>query len=754
MAPSTFSEKRRRRSSVAVGVPTELVVAHGGLNAVDTLLLLTTLNPENRYVVVEALAGCGKTAMLTALVRRVNQKNAILLLSFTNQAITVATLRVPDGMHAQTFDSLFFQTVRHGVFKNVRAEMTAETFTYEQCRDLSQTLSEADLANFVGLTSSKYDLARVRYVLVDEAQDTPPQAYHLLERFRAMGKTVVITGDRHQAIFGFMQTQSLFDAIPSKHKVVHHLRETKRCCPHVVDFLNNRFGLRMRSAYDSESGPDAIDSVCVQALYNATLGRLYAKFLLGINTPVQIQVSEGDSTVKFWDAAHAETARIYSVPTDRAQVILRDRASVLDKAHRRWGQMPVGWRPFQLTFSTVHHFKGGECDITILAQDVALCERTTEALTEDERMKYVAASRPRWGIVDLGTLRWIGHPLARKHVNRQFLEQREPASPGTAPRVASVTDLPCAIVALILSPPLDPWTARFRQVVKQAAPLLPCPPTLPKASQAMKAGTIAGILVNWRVERLARQNRCPHVHVRSPELQVQPRKDRKYLRLSQQGHVSPEMDLELRRIVARLKLQAVFGRCLAVLHGWRLTSPLLLRAASAKSRLQSFMLCFSVLSLRPDFLDLPTRAKIGAMTDETTMPGILGRPDTWVSVNLQQTLPHNPVFFLRGSSGMLIVDRNRQAHLVEVKAVRSLQPSHVLQALLHTTILYIALGSSLTWRTGVYELNRNELCAFDPEPLLRMDPALLSHLDSALHAKVLPQYYPSDLSIDAIMSLL
>jgi len=43
-----------------------------------------------------------------------------------------------------------------------------------------------------------------------------------------MGKTIIITGDRNQAVFGFMRTESLFDLIPSSQKVVDHLRTSRR----------------------------------------------------------------------------------------------------------------------------------------------------------------------------------------------------------------------------------------------------------------------------------------------------------------------------------------------------------------------------------------------------------------------------------------------------------------------------------------------------------------------------------------------
>jgi len=89
-----------------------------------TLSSLIASNDTNKYVVIEALAGCGKTAMLTGLVKRINDKQACLLLSFTKQAVMIAKVRTDDGLHVQTFDSLFFQTVKHGLANGLDLDKT------------------------------------------------------------------------------------------------------------------------------------------------------------------------------------------------------------------------------------------------------------------------------------------------------------------------------------------------------------------------------------------------------------------------------------------------------------------------------------------------------------------------------------------------------------------------------------------------------------------------------------------------------
>lgn len=736
--------KRMKLSVVADKLP---------LSVVDFLLFLIATNHDNRYIVVEALAGCGKTAMLTGLIKRIDSKKAMLLLSFTKAAITIARLRADDNVHVQTFDSLFFQTVKHGYVKEMQKDMNTDTFTYENFRDLSETLSEDDLQDFVGKAHSHYRMDEIGFILVDEAQDTPPQAYRILETFRELGKTIVITGDRHQAIFGFMQTQSLFDAIPSRHKRLHFLRETKRCCPDVVSFLNARFDLSMKSAYTSSMGPDVIDSVCVQAQYNATLGRLYTKFLFTIDTVLEVQVSEGDSTDKFWDAVYLETSRVYSVSLEKARDIVKHRQSTLTCKHGKRSQLPREWRLPIFVFSTVHHFKGGECDVTIVAEDVDL--HTDTKNLETERMKYVAASRARWGIVDLRRYAWRGHPEARALFHRSFMKCRECTSTrGQAPRISSVSDLPVCVVPLITSPTLTPWMDEFRRVLCNLNFVehghTPTPTKI-----AMKVGSMADILIGWRLETMARQHHVPHIHVHCPEYLATPLRDRKYAYMKRQNLIAPEIHDELRSIVTRLKLQAIFGRYLVVCQGWNPMRPLILRAALAKARLQTFVLCCSVQSLQRDRLELSTKIRLTQiMENSQNLPGIMGTPKTWISLNLQQSMPPNGSFFFRGNYDVMIVDRRRVSHLIEIKTVRTILPNHVLQTLLYTTVIHTSLKSSrMKWRSYIYEANRNDLCEFDPRPFLDMTTCL-PELDTVLYAKILPQYYPNQLSVDAIVALL
>ena len=726
------------------------------MDLIDVLMGLIASNDANKYVVIEALAGCGKTSMLTGLVKRINDKKSVLLLSFTNGAVSIARVRTDDGLHVQTFDSLFYQSVKHGM-ANGGLDLDNDTtgYTYETFRDVAEILSEDTLKTFVGKAASQYKMDEIDFVLVDEAQDSPPQAYTMLQMFRAMGKCVIITGDRYQSIFGFMNTDSLFDTIPAADKIVHYLRETRRCCNDVVAFVNERFDLDMTTAYTSTLGPDVVESVCIQALYNATLGRLYAKFLFTMSAVLTVEISEGDSTSKFWDAVHAETRRIYSVSAERAVEIVKEREQALAKKHRFRDQQPRHLRLPTFVFSTVHHFKGGECDISVIAEDVAVCEKT--AAEEDERMKYVAATRARWGIVDMRGFKYIGHEGARGMFHKAFLKCRENFGRGTAPRITSVSTEAATIIPLITSPILTPFVDKFRRLfVTLDGPL---PPTLP-SSAAMRVASIVNILVGWRIERVAREHGVG-LTVNNSELRTRDTRDMKYSHLKKNGVLPLGMEENVKRLLARKKIQATFGRFLVVRCGWSVTRPLVLRAALAKSQLCIFMMSYSLLRLKPERLGLVATIRIIQIMDkimEEEMSGILGQPEKWAIVNIHQEAPSNNLFFFRGNADIILEDKQRNCHLVEIKTVRAISPSHILQMIFYRLVLDVNMRTSMKGLNCIYEANRNVLVSFDPQAIMELsrnfDNGILAELDRVLYTKTIPSYYPQSYGVDTLQKIL
>jgi hypothetical protein len=147
------------------------------------------------------------------------------------------------------------------------------------------------------------------------------------------------------------------------------------------------------------------------------------------------------------------------IPLSRAMEIVKDREKVLAKKHRLRDQQPRHLRMPTFVFSTVHHFKGGECDVTILADDVDVTRKA--AIEDEERTKYVAVTRARWGIIDMSSWKWLYYnaDTARVREGWQYRDgvrdilTLEGANPSLRFHYNSIL-LPHVLDALTLFPPL------------------------------------------------------------------------------------------------------------------------------------------------------------------------------------------------------------------------------------------------------------------------------------------------------------
>jgi hypothetical protein len=221
------------------------------------------------------------------------------------------------------------------------------------------------------------------------------------------------------------------------------------------------------------------------------------------------------------------------------------------------------------------------------------------------------------------------------------------------------------------------------------------------------------------------------------------------------------MEEEIKRLLARKKIQATLGRYLVVVHNWSVTRPLIIRAAVAKSSLCLFTMSYSLLRLQGELLGLVATIRILQILDnseEQEFPGILGQPDTWASVNIHQEAPSNSLFLFRGNCDVIIVDNQRNYHLVEIKSVRAISPSHLLQTILYFLVLDVSMRRGIDGLNYVYEANRNVLAAFDATRIVELsrnfDNGVLAELDRVLYAKIIPTFYPASYSIDALQAIL
>ncbi len=725
-------------------------------HATEVSRILST-NKDNKYILIDALAGTGKTTLLLNLISKLHGEE-ILLLSFANQSINVIHERAPKGVHAQTFDSFFYHAVHTTTTPPpLPPGQKGPPPNFDMLRDQCTALTPEALNAFVCNATAKYALAKVKYVVIDEAQDSPPQARHVLETLRSMGKTILVAGDDRQSIFKFMQTQSLFDTIPTHDKHTYQLFQTRRCCREVVDFVNRRFHLHMQSSYLPHHKPEAIESICFQCLYNASLGRIYVKLLFSLNTVFKVHVSEGDSADKFWEAVYEETKNMYSLASlKRAKDAVKDRQKTLEGRFRDYDQTPRKWRPPTIIVSTVHSFKGGEADITVIGADVELTASSLHP--ENENLKYVAATRPRWGIVDMHRHQWHGHALARQLFYDTFVDMREIAisNRGMPPRISSVSDHPSCVVALIASPTLAPMADELSRTIPRDITTLD-QGNVPK-QDAMTMGSLADILMGWTLERDARRHGVPSIDVGSSEYKAKPVKDKTYAFLKRQQKIPYPLDLKLRLLVARLKLRSVFGRYLVVFGDYAPWHPLILKCALAKSQLQSFCMCCNLRVLQESSatVNLACRKRLVEMFHGRQLPGILGSPSEWQAVCIQQALPANSAFFFRGAYDVLIVDHAGTRHLVEMKTVKTITPAHVLQTTLYTTVLYVSMGRRGTWQSCIYEANRNSLFPLEVSRTLHFlsqDDFHLQELSVVLYTKTLPQYYPDSLSLEHLFDI-
>lgn len=622
----------------------DIIREHGGLAPIDLLCLSMALNADNRFVVIEALAGCGKTALLASLVERIGDPDGVLLLSFTRAAVSVARLRVRDRhdlqLTAQTFDSLFYHAVRNCL--GVRAGPDQEELDFQRYRDLSSLLTPESLETFECRSRARYRLRDVRYIIVDEAQDTPPEALALLRFFRQLGKIVLITGDRHQAIFRFMETESLFERLHASPTLPLRLRVTWRCCQDVVRYVNGRFDVGMQSGLDNKV-PTGLRTICVQSRYNATLGRIFARFLFTTRCPVRVHVSEGPSRDTFDEHAVAATRSIYGCDEDRARDAINERMEFVERLRGA----PL------FVFSTIHHFKGGECDVTILTEDVAVDQRSGD---DDELVRYVAATRPRWGLLDLRSLTYHGHPEAAALLSR-VLQRRNRLG---MTQVASACGSPLVLTSLATQPDLNEWMNLARRLY-EARPLLP----------DVRSNTwVLESLWRWWVQREAHQRGVTEVYVRHAERALRPSVDRTYERLRRQGVFPEVVHLRLETRIRRCKARIWLTQYLVVVaRHWPLWHPRVIEAAWLQSRLAGAVQCRSLHPLIRSDNRLPPTTRAGledCVRHWAPQEGILAPSRQWAVVVLRQPLNVMTVNLASVVEAIIVEERplGRECHLL------------------------------------------------------------------------------------------
>lgn len=727
-------EKRRkitRLTEMASRIPADILVSHAGLETLDLLSFMIAFNDDNRIIEIEAFAGCGKTTTLTALVQRLASVDGVLLLSFTRAAVRVAKVRLKRDnipLKAQTFDSLFYHAVRQCI-------PVIHSGDYQTYRELSTTIGLEVLREFQCNARTRYSLGDIRYVLVDEAQDTPPEGVDFLRLLRGLGKTIVITGDRHQAIFQFMKTGSLFDMIGNEEKVTHKLIQTRRCCAEVVEYVNRRFGLDMRST--PKEPPTRIKTVAVQCWSNAALATLYIHFLFTVRAIFKVLVAEGESREIFETTCLQQVMQRYGCDLSQAMTILHSRKSVLEASHPG-----TTW-----VFSTVFCYKGEECDITILGEDVALGLTTGD--TAEENVKYVAATRARWGIIDLYSLAYRGHSGAMDLV-LDFLVKKK-AQSGTN-SVSQIASSHLCMSSMIACRSLHPFLSKVVEMTPERKTSFP-PWT--RGPRPLLCATVSGALLGWEMEYRARRHGVPEIRIRCMAMGARISVDRGFMQMVLNSEVDKKTERRLRRAIAFLKIKSLLGRYLVVHGVWSLLSGPALDAALGQAHLISLVRSRNIMVLYRTISRDAAQTKVllrHAMTGGIGSTGIMSRPQEWRALIMGQCIPGGEIR-AKGHLSIMIVDQSLRSHLIESRFVKQLTLSHVFQMTLSSSLVQANANVIVHYAT-VYNALLDEIynvCLPSVLPLI-LNPEAVFALNETCTSRYTNEYFSTERKLDALLS--
>lgn len=694
MAPRRLSDssegrppKRQRVTPLALAIPANVMLDHGGMDPLDYLVWLAALNHDNAsFLVVRALAGTGKTDMLVRYVARLPRaRTAVLLLSFTRAAIRVANDRMGVNIHTQTFDSLFYHV-------GTKCAGAAPDLDFEQYRELASGVACHVLSNY---TAKSVRMSEINDVLVDESQDSPPGAAEFLELLRRMGKTVVIVGDRHQSIFEFQGTTSLFDAIPPERTLSFTLRKTRRCRAGVVDYINRRFPHLggMEAAAPRTDECEAVTRIVYQTRYNARLGRAYAELLFSLDLHMTFDAAEGESLEKF-EAAVREWARdTYRLTEEGAAIAIEDRRSFVQRLDT----------PTTLHFATVFRYKGDEADVTLLDADI----RLEHAPPEDNNLCYVAVTRARWGVFDLSVPGAYYGCLRARDLARACLAE---ARVGSRARAASVA-AGSLLTQVALNTTLPAWDESGETPV-ESYPHFP-----------------ALTLLCWDMERRA----PPGVTIEQPPLLsgVDPANDSLYRDKVAAGLVPWDMHARIRARLVRLKWAALVGRVAARRN--------LMRVARRGAMAAGSLLLFSRTRRLPVLLNDEEDPDALASFPLDTHPGILGTPEAWAAVVFKSSVKSGNLR-VRHTIEICVADREGLLHTIIPRFGRKLESVHSVHA--HLAGLAQVINTELPvahMRLTVYHNGTMHPMALPSGP---DDPAIdIEAVNAAVGADVCPVYY-------------
>jgi hypothetical protein len=701
----------------------------------DLVVFQIATNTNNDFILIESYAGTGKTTLLLDIIRRLDC-NACILLSFSRTAVRVARVRLSQEtgqwLSSQTFDSLFLHL--HGDKVANKDEATFETY-----RDMVVETREEDLRDFMCKTRTvNYNFQDVKFVFVDEAQDSPPQAFEFLNLCREMGKTVILTGDGRQAIYQFMNTVNIFDMIPSNRVKRHKLFTSKRCIQNICDFVNNRFGIFMVSSRDPVCNIETNKlEISIQCRYNNTVGQLYIHLLTHLHVRVVVNAVEADSEDKVYEGSINELMLKYGLTREKAEAlydVLQERTKAC--------QGPT------IVLSTIHRFKGDQSDLTILAHDVDVNSVSNDP--HEENVKYVACTRGRYGLMLTKEFRYVGIQRPLEQLSKMFL-QRTMLSGLVS--VTNVVTCPIILIKMAGNPALfrflDATSRMYQASTCTVRPMVKFNHSYlcRESFCATLVGNACDVAITWLLEQKAKAHHVQSMTVDySNVTKLSINYDYRLRSMIKNRKIDYHTVKFYKRAIARAKIVMCLCRYLVVYQGFSISSQLIARGAHMCGVLQSFHRSHSVLTFKntaippccvDDFCKVMKRC-------ENNLPPLLRNASQWRAVSLQGSFSNLPLY-VRGTFDIMICDKDSKLHVYEVKCVRELKFVNFWQTAMYSVLCVVNNGVQVE-STNIWNLRDNSMYTLPRQHVSEMCQELAmnsSHFNAAISQNK-ERHYPRE----------
>lgn len=402
-------------------------------------------------LMIEAVAGSGKTTTLVDCLKLLNPMDTVLFLAFNKAIVEDLTDRVPPNVDVKTFHGLGYAAIRkdrsvkvnnfyrRDIIKDVlgreyrkgydtanrlislfKATMAPlEDIIEEYDLTLPKQFSISQMHSIVAVSCEVrssidfddmlyqpvvqgYDFPSYDYVFVDEAQDLSPIQVSML---KLLGKPrYICVGDRHQAIYGFRGAQS--DAIPELINALNCktlplsisyrcpsavVEEARKLVPHIESFRDG--GEVLYDPYPEYRSDDLVLCRCTVPLVRECLRCLKrGQIAHVVGQQEDLEYAWGQIEEKGWDCKSylkGNKKLQWEDMLETLRVLL-----TYDSNIKRAIKDVFGGKE-GVTFMTVHRSKGLEADrVFILCPELLPHPRSNDQ-QQERNLHYVAITRAK-----------------------------------------------------------------------------------------------------------------------------------------------------------------------------------------------------------------------------------------------------------------------------------------------------------------------------------------------------------------------